>query len=262
MFNSLIKWGYFNEGNPSDRMSLLLKSLIQEQKFINQTADKVFTTYQNNLEKLNDMISGLKETDDYEGLAVLIEARQTELSRALIASEIAIAETAELEREYMDWKRAQCINKLNSGPAKQRMDILAGELKLRGRLKEADLTDDSSAPRSEPQVIIIEGSDELVATKEQESYDCQACGSGLGFSGSDKSSLDYALVDEEVLVRHIRELTKELARHQSQPGVDQAETLRLVKEMRDEYQFLRSQDKKTQKTRDRLSIVEDLRHIF
>ncbi len=261
MFNSLIRWGYFNESNPSGRMALLLKSLIQEQKYINQTADKIFTTYQNDLEKLNDMISGLKETDDYQGMASLIEYRQAELLRALIASEIAIADTAELEREYMDWKRAQGLNRVNSGSAKQRMDILAGELKIRGRLQEVDSSNSFVPPETEPRAVIMDSSDEVEADQEQE-FECPASQPKNEVLASEDDLVDYTLVDEESLVRHIRELTKELARHQSAPVVNQAETLRLAKEMRDKYHFLRRQDKKMGKKRDRLAMVDDLRHIF
>lgn len=261
LFNSLIKWGYFNESNPSGRMSLLLKGLIQEQKYINQTADKIFTTYQNNLEKLNDMISGLKETDDYQGMASLIESRQVALLRALIASEIAIADTAELEREYMDWKRAQGLNRVNSGPAKQRMDILAGELKMRGRLQEVESSNSFVPPEPDTRVVDLAGLDDFESDQEQ-TFGCPACQSENEVLISDDDLADYTLVDEESLVRHIRELTKELARHQSAPVVNQAETLRLAKEMRDKYHFLRRQDKKMGKKRDRLAMADDLRHIF
>lgn len=261
LFNSLIKWGYFNESNPSGRMSLLLKGLIQEQKYINQTADKIFTTYQNNLEKLNDMISGLKETDDYQGMASLIESRQAELLRALIASEIAIADTAELEREYMDWKRAQGLNRVNSGPAKQRMDILAGELKMRGRLQEVDSSNSFVPPEPDTRVVDLAGLDDFESDQEQ-TFGCPDCQPENEVLISEDDLVDYTLVDEESLVRHIRELTRELARHQSAPVVNQAETLRLAKEMRDKYHFLRRQDKKMGKKRDRLAMVDDLRHIF
>ncbi len=261
LFNSLIKWGYFNESNPSGRMSLLLKGLIQEQKYINQTADKIFTTYQNNLEKLNDMISGLKETDDYQGMASLIESRQAELLRALIASEIAIADTAELEREYMDWKRAQGLNRVNSGPAKQRMDILAGELKMRGRLQEVDSSNSFVPPEPDTRVVDLAGLDDFESDQEQ-TFGCPDCQPENEVLISEDDLADYTLVDEESLIRHIRELTRELARHQSAPVVNQAETLRLAKEMRDKYHFLRRQDKKMGKKRDRLAMVDDLRHIF
>ena len=238
-----------------------MKGLIKEQKYNNQTADKIVTTYQNNLEKLNDMISGLKETDDYQGMASLIESRQAELLRALIASEIAIADKAELEREYMDWKRAQGLNRVNSGPAKQRMDILAGELKMRGRLQEVDSSNSFVPPEPDTRVVDLAGLDDFESDQEQ-TFGCPDCQPENEVLISEDDLVDYTLVDEESLVRHIRELTRELARHQSAPVVNQAETLRLAKEMRDKYHFLRRQDKKMGKKRDRLAMVDDLRHIF
>lgn len=261
MFSSLIKWGSFNATDSSARPAPF-KGLLQEQKYINQIADKVFLAYQSHLEKINSLLSGEKEAGDLEGLASLIECRQKELLRALNLSQIAIADTSDLEREFMDWKRANGLNGAGSDQAERRMEMLASELKIRGRLASSDVIYKQDEEQSakpdffdfnavEDQVLDDEVS--LVLPAEQDR--------GMFLSPEDSQD-DFMQVDEHALLRHIRELTKELARHQSRPAVDQVESLCLAKEMRDKYQFLRVQDKKNQIQRDRLSIVEDLKHIF
>lgn len=238
-----------------------LDGLVQEQKYINQLADKIFLAYQSHLEKINELLSGLKESEDLEGLVSLIEFRQSELLRALNSAEIAIADTAELEREYMDWKRARGLNKVKPGQAQRRMDLLAVELKMRGRLNDTDRAYAPLEQMTETRSVDLDGQNERIEDHEEDPGVSVNLNEGEFFIPMDELA-DYTLVDEEALIAHIRELTKELARHQSQPVVDQVETLRLANEMRDKYQFLRKQDKKVGKKRDRLAMVEDLRHIF
>ncbi len=261
MFNSLIKWGSFNSNDSLGRLTLPLDGLIQEQKYINQLADKIFIAYQSHLEKINELLSSVKESEDLDGLVSLIEYRQAELLRALNSSEIAIADTAELEREYLDWRRARGLNKEKSGQAQRRVDLLATELKMRGRLKDSDLVQDLSEPELDTRFVDMDRVDDHFMGQVEEAGLSLASVDGALITPEDEL-VDYTTVDEEALITHIREITKELARHQSQPVVDQIETLRLANEMRDKYQFLRKQDKKAGKKRDRLAMVDDLRHIF
>lgn len=230
----------FSARNVSIQDVKRLEKVMAEQHRLADRLEVVMDKYEKRLEKLSRVVDQAR-AGDFSRLETCIRDMQKDLRGSLSRAEMALLDTKDLERELADWKSLKADSEESD-----RILLVASELEARG----VKTVIKNISPKQD--VAVVAAPENIISTAAISTQPEKHC------AIKRTATKNHLKAEPEQLIRHIKDLTKELNAYQEHPESDPAESLRMAKELKNYHGRLRSLDRMKHENRDRMLLSRGL----
>lgn len=232
-----------------------IKSLVSEQRDLSNRFEALMSRLENSLDSMSSTIKSLNVND--RRILENLRKKQEGLRLAMTRLEAALSNRSDVERELVGWKRAlENTDRKDCLRASLKAEIFRSEATIRSAIESGRPIEVQSASVARetaviPSKIVHTATEELPQQADIEFKPRIA-----------RAEAKHLTPEAAHIVRSIRELSNELARHEQSPVPNQKEMASVTRQIRDLHVVLRKIDKKFGKIRDRIEMTDGFRRVF